>query len=43
MNKVLDELCVWDIEMRRLNPNLEPLTIITNIISNDNSEIVVIE
>lgn len=30
-----DELWEWEDEINNLNPNLEPLTIITNIISKD--------
>lgn len=30
-----EDLCKWDIDTRRLRPILDPLTIITNIISND--------
>lgn len=36
-----DELWEWDIEINRLRPILEPLTIITNIISKDGNDIVI--
>lgn len=39
INIELDELWEWDIEINNLNPILEPLTIITNIINKEGREI----
>lgn len=34
----IDELCEWEIETSNLSPILDPLTIMANISSNDDSE-----